>query len=130
MLAIDHFIANNGELVKLIRFIEVIYDPDTEEIDMDKSKFEVEDNLEMVIGNRQSQRPSLDKQVEGWTYQDTLITFFPADTNISPREGFDADIVETIDGRRFRVNRTDFDRILNIIKKKVFLEPLRGGQQG
>jgi len=130
MLSIDHFIKKNGERVKIMRFLQVVYSDEDDAIDMDKSKFEVEENVEMVIGNRQSQRPSLDKQVEGWTYQDTLITFFPADTNISPREGFDADIVETIDGRRFRVNRTDFDNILNIRKQKVFLEPLRGGQQG
>lgn len=130
MLSIDHFIKKNGERVKILRFLEVVYSSDDDAIDMDKSKFEVQENVEMVIGNRQSQRPSLDKQAEGWTYQDTLITFFPADTNISPREGFDADIVETIDGRRFRVNRTDFDNILNIRKQKVFLEPLRGGQQG
>ncbi len=86
----------------------------------------------MLIGNRKSEAPSLEKSESGWVYQDPLlICFFPSNIDISPRNGYDADVVEILSsGEKYRVNRTDFDNILGIQKKKVFLEALKGGQQG
>ena len=124
----DAFIKQNGQTVTIYRITSPVYD-DYDNLDWENST-KTTTKARMLVGNRKTETPSLRKSAEGWDYQEILIVFFPSDTDISPRNGIDADIVETTDGKRFRVNRTDFDNILGVRKKKVFLEPLRGKNQG
>ena len=121
----DHFIKKNGESVKLFKFTQIVYD-EHDNVDLTKSKFKTSKAF-MLIGVRKSDAPNLEKGVEGWDYQENLlVVFFDSGVDIDPKEGIDAYVVETSNGKRFRVNRTDFDNILNVYKRKAFLEPLRG----
>jgi hypothetical protein len=126
--AADAFIKQNGQTVTIYTITNPVYD-DYDNLDWENST-KTTTKARMIVGNRKTETPSLRKSTEGWDYQDILIVFFPSDTDISPRNGVDADVVETSDGKRFRVNRTDFDNILGVRKKKVFLEPLRGHTLG
>jgi len=130
-LAADFFITANGIDVKIYTVTAPAYDSDYDQMDWEASTKSTV-TTKMVIGNRKSEAPSLEKSDSGWLYQDPLlICFFPTDIDISPRNGYDADVVEIIStGERYRVNRTDIDSILGYTKKKIFLEALKGRQQG
>ena len=130
-LAADFFITANGIDVKIYTVTAPAYDSDYDQMDWEASTKSTV-TTKMVIGNRKSEAPSLEKSDSGWLYQDPLlICFFPTDIDISPRNGYDADVVEIIStGERYRVNRTDIDSFLGYTKKKIFLEALKGRQQG
>jgi len=130
-LSSDSFISSNGIDVKIYTITSAVYDTDYDALDWDSSTKTTTDT-KMVIGNRKSEAPSLEKSDSGWLYQDPLlICFFPSDIDISPRNGYDADVVEIVStGERYRVNRTDIDSILGFTKKKIFLEAIKGGDQG
>ena len=130
-LASDNFILSNGIDVKVYTLTNPVYDSDYDELDWESST-KTTVSTKMIIGNRKSEVPSLEKSDSGWLYQDPLlICFFPSDVDISARNGYDSDVVEIVStGKRYRVNRTDIDSILGFTKKKIFLEALKGGQQG
>jgi len=130
-LAADSFIKANGIDVKIYTITSAVYDTDYDQLDWEASTKSTV-TTKMVIGNRKSEAPSLEKSDSGWLYQDPLlICFFSSDVDISPRNGYDADVVEIVStGERYRVNRTDVDSILGFTKKKIYLEALKGGQQG
>lgn len=130
-IAGDYFIEANGIDVTIYTVTSEVFDIDYDELDWEASTKSTT-QTKMLIGNRKSEAASLKKSDEGWDQQDPLLqVYFPSDTDISPRNGYDADVV-VIDStsERYRVNRTDFDTILGVTKKKVFLEALRGGEQG
>ena len=129
-LAADFFIRSQGMTVTVYKIVSEVFYNDYDELDWENST-KTSFPAKMLIGNRKSEVPSAKKSKEGWDYQDPLlIVFFPSDTDISPRNGYNADVVELSTGGRYRVNRTDYDNILGIKKRKVFLEALRGYEQG
>ena len=133
-LAGDKLIEENGETVTRYR-LTVEVDDDYEELDPDLSTWSALE-LKLLRVNTLTQQFSriislaaLQKGKAGWVFQDTLLAVFKSDADISAREGYNADVIE-YNGDKFRVARIDKETILKYTRTKVFLEPLRGGQEG
>ena len=137
MLSGDRFIMNAGGIrVRIYRITNPVYDS-YGNLDWDNSTKTYVDT-KMIVGNRRAETPSLDLKVEGWDYQEPyLICFFPSDVDIGGNGGPDSDVVELLEtarglyaNERYRVTRTDIDRIMGYLKKRVFLSALRGWNSG
>lgn len=129
-LAADFFIRSQGMTVTVYKIVSEVFYSDYDELDWENST-KTSYPAKMLIGNRKSERGSIFMSDAGREGIDpVLIVFFPSDVDVSFRDGYNADVVELANGDRYRVNRMDVDRILGVIKNKVFLSALTGKEQG
>ncbi len=123
-MILDKMIRKNGQIVKHQKFQEIIYDPDYDTIDLDASTLTLAVEIKMLVDSRSGKTSRLEP--DGWDAQDTLLVFFESKVDVSVRKGPDADIIETADGKKFRVTSDDPFNYLGTAVKRYLLEPLRG----
>ncbi len=121
---LDKMIRNNGEVVTLRKFRNIVFDPDYDTIDLDLSTFKPDESIKMLVDTRSGRTVNI--QQSGWDAQDTLTVFFESTVDVSVRNGSDADIIETSDEKRFRVTSDKPFNYLGSKVKRYLLEPLRG----